>query len=343
MEDIAPKLFEKIKKDFLKILENIDSNAMNYIEAQSYAESVGSALAEALERNLSSSVLPDGRMYWNIADRVIRPLMEQDYELVSGVSTEVQRILNEAAGIGIKPQIAQLDADKIDGILNKISSAERYDDVAWVLNEPIKTFSRSIVDDTLKVNVEFQGKSGLHPKIIRKQESKCCKWCEGLAGTYNYPDVPKDVYRRHERCRCTVEYDPGTGKRQDVHTKQWKREQERDKIEIRKTVGLKEDTAEYTGLAGNILRNPSILNTYTPEKLKRELEGHGYEVKPLGKGNFKGISFENGGGFRINFGGDGILTYHPESRSHHKGEYYKISTGKGGTRRYDRHGQEKND
>jgi len=96
-------------------------------------------------------------------------------------------------------------------------------------------------------------------------------------------------------------------------------------------------------LAGNILRNPSILNTYTPEKLKRELEGHGYEVKPLGKGNFKGISFENGGGFRINFGGDGILTYHPESRSHHKGEYYKISTGKGGTRRYDRHGQEKND
>lgn len=342
MEDIAPKLFEKIKKDFLKILENIDSNAMNYIEAQSYAESVGSALAEALERNLSSSVLPDGRMYWNIADRVIRPLMEQDYELVSSVSAEVQRILNEAAGIGIKPQIAQLDADKIDGILNKISSAERYDDVAWVLNEPIKTFSRSIVDDTLKVNVEFQGKSGLHPKIIRKQESKCCKWCEGLAGTYNYPDVPKDVYRRHERCRCTVEY-AGTGKRQDVHTKQWKREQERDKIEIRKTVGLKEDTAEYTGLAGNILRNPSILNTYTPEKLKRELEGHGYEVKPLGKGNFKGISFENGGGFRINFGGDGILTYHPESRSHHKGEYYKISTGKGGTRRYDRHGQEKND
>ena len=174
MEDIAPKLFEKIKKDFLKILENIDSNAMNYIEAQSYAESVGSALAEALERNLSSSVLPDGRMYWNIADRVIRPLMEQDYELVSSVSAEVQRILNEAAGIGIKPQIAQLDADKIDGILNKISSAERYDDVAWVLNEPIKTFSRSIVDDTIKVNVEFQGKSGLHPKIIRKQESKCC-------------------------------------------------------------------------------------------------------------------------------------------------------------------------
>lgn len=27
-----------------------------------------------------------------------------------------------------------------------------------------------------------------------------------------YPDVPPDVYRRHERCRCTVLYDPADGK-----------------------------------------------------------------------------------------------------------------------------------
>lgn len=33
------------------------------------------------------------------------------------------------------------------------------------------------------------------------------------SGKTTYPDVAKDVYRRHENCRCTVEYDPGGAKR----------------------------------------------------------------------------------------------------------------------------------
>ena len=71
--------------------------------------------------------------------------------------------------------------------------------------------------------VNFQGRSGLTPKIFRKAERKCCDWCAQLAGEYDYPDVPDEVYQRHERCRCTVEYDPADGKRkrQNVHTKTW--------------------------------------------------------------------------------------------------------------------------
>ena len=44
---------------------------------------------------------------------------------------------------------------------------------------------------------------------------------------------------------------------------------------------------------------------------------------------------------KINFGGDGILQYHPTKKSHHGGAYYKISTGKGGTKRYELDGTEK--
>ena len=47
--------------------------------------------------------------------------------------------------------------------------------------------------------------------------------------------------RRHEYCRCTVEYAPGDGRRQNVHTKQWKTATERDKIEQRKLVGVGKD------------------------------------------------------------------------------------------------------
>lgn len=86
-----------------------------------------------------------------------------------------------------------------------------------------------------------------------------------------------------------------------------------------------------------------MLQAYTPQGLKRALENKGYEVKPMSNGNFKGVPFEEGGGYKINFGGDGILMYHPEGRSHHGGAYYKISTGKGGTRRYDTKGNEISD
>ncbi|MBS7209328.1 MAG: hypothetical protein KH034_02740 [Lachnospiraceae bacterium] len=83
-----------------------------------------------------------------------------------------------------------------------------------------------------------------------------------------------------------------------------------------------------------------MLRAYTPNGLYNSLKNSGYEIKPLKGKNYKDIPFEEGGGFRVHFGGDGILMYHPGERSHHGGEYYKISTGKGGTKRYDREGNE---
>ena len=86
-----------------------------------------------------------------------------------------------------------------------------------------------------------------------------------------------------------------------------------------------------------------MLQAYTPKRLKELFEKDGCDVKPLNRGSLKGKSFEEGGGFKVNFGGDGILQYHPEKKSHHNGAYYKISTGRGGTKRYDLKGNEKED
>ena len=80
--------------------------------AGEYAEEVGRALSEAFQSNLSGDTLPDGRMYWNLADRVIRPLQEEDHALVSEAARQVQQQLNEAAGIGIKAQSVPLDQDR---------------------------------------------------------------------------------------------------------------------------------------------------------------------------------------------------------------------------------------
>lgn len=90
-----------------------------------------------------------------------------------------------------------------------------------------------------------------------------------------------------------------------------------------------------------IVDNLKLFGSFdTPDNLKLALENVGFEVKPLGDGQLKGVPFEDGGGYRINFSDDGVIMYHPEEHSHHGGAYYKISTGRGGTRRYDRYGKE---
>lgn len=343
MEDIAPGLLETIRKSFAENIESskgiaalyakIKGGTAVYADAEEYARLVGEALSQAFGSNLSSSILPDGKMYYNIAERVIRPLMEEDHGIVADAAELVQASLNQKAGIGLAVQKAPINEDRIDVLIDKVSNADSFDDAAHFLGDPIVNFSQNVVDETLRRNVNFQGKAGRHPSIIRKAERKCCKWCSALAGEYEYPDVPDDVYRRHENCNCTVEYDPGDGSRQDVHTKQWTSSKDSDILEARKKVGLKRTIDD-------LVEHPKKLASQTPESVKEALEADGFETVPLARGSLKGIPFEEGGGYKILFEDGGLFQYHPEQGSHHEGAYYKIATGKGGRHRYDLEGNE---
>lgn len=279
MEDIAPQLLESIRREFSdKIAANpkiralykrIQGGKATYADAEDYAYLVGQALSQAFGNHLSSAVLPDGRMYYNIADRVLRPLLEEDHGIISDAAAKVQTALNKKAGIGLKSQTVAVNTDRIDGIVDKVSNAETFDDVAWVLDEPVKNFSMNVVDETLRANVDFQGKAGRTPKVIRTSERKCCDWCSQLSGVYEYP-VDREVYRRHERCRCKVEYDPGDGRRQDVYKKTWTTPEESAKLETRKQIGLsnpqkilskmEDEKAEYHRPGTQTVRNTELPN-----------------------------------------------------------------------------------
>lgn len=77
-----------------------------------------------------------------------------------------------------------------------------------------------------------------------------------------------------------------------------------------------------------------MLKEFTPEDIYKWLNNSKYDVKPLGRGSLKDRPFNDGGGFRVNYNGDGLFQYHP-SGFHHGGRgYYKISNGKQGTARY---------
>lgn len=233
VKDIAPKLLESILSDYsngiksnekIKVLMNI-STKTNYSDANSYSQQIGQALVDAYANNITVETLPDGKMYFNIADRTLNPTMKEAYEDISNFAVDVQSKLNEMAGINIKGTASELNQDRIDGIVNKMSESNNFEDVAWLLDEPIKNFCQSIVDDTVKKNIEFHHSLGLSPKITRKEAGNCCDWCKSVVGTFRYPnEVPNDIYKRHRFCRCEVSYDPANGakKKQDIWSKNWK-------------------------------------------------------------------------------------------------------------------------
>lgn len=229
MIDIAPELLAKLRKSFSekynknkkveKILSTIKDGKPTYSEINDLSIEVGDILAEVFREHLSADMLPDGRMYYNIAKRTVEPMMINNYDIVADNAVIVQEILNKQAGMGIKAQVPKLNQSRIDGIIDRLDEAELFDDIKWILDEPIKNFTQSIVDDVIESNAEFHEGLGLVPSVTRIVQNDCCDWCREVAGVYHYPNIPDDVYRRHRFCRCTVEYDPGDGKKKNA----WKK------------------------------------------------------------------------------------------------------------------------
>lgn len=221
-KDIVPGLLELIEKDFdektlssskiKKALQSLIDNKATYEEAHEFAIEVGEILSGVLNTHITVDTLPNGQMYFNIADRILNPTMQKNFDLITGYAIDVQTELNHAAGVMIKGQKPQLNQSRIDGIVERLSTAEEFEEIKWILDEPIKNFSQSIVDDAVRTNAEFQSRAGLGPKIIRRPDSNPCKWCRNLVGEYDYDEVSNqgnDVFRRHDYCRCVVEFEHG--------------------------------------------------------------------------------------------------------------------------------------
>ena len=237
MSDIAPELLEQVRRTFQTKRANdktlgslywaIQDGRADYETVNRYAIRLGELLAESMKLKISASDLPDGRFYQELAEELIAPLLTDNYELISTAAVTAQNAMNRAAGIGLKAVKPTINRNRVQGLVDKVSSYETYEKAAWVLDEPVVNFSQSVVDDAIRENVAAQAGAGLRPTVTRIAESGCCEWCSDLAGEYAYP-VDREVYRRHERCRCIVLFDPGKGKVQNVHSKVLYAEAERE-------------------------------------------------------------------------------------------------------------------
>lgn len=281
--DIIPELLEEIKKAFLsksresRILQDkllaLKNKKANYKDANEFAEELGEILADTFKENIKTENLPDGKMFYNIAQRIIDPNMHMTYDMVGDYSRDVQALLNQEAGISIAALKADINQDRIDKIVEKVSSYDSYDDGKWLLDEPMINFAQSIVDSTIKKNVDFHYNLGFKPKIVRREVGGCCKWCKDKAGVYDYEEVKdtgNDVFRRHRYCRCTVDYVPDKSRRQDVWSKQWNDSEKRDKIEERKAIAARSSSIEIT----KRVRNGELNIKLNREHFEKHHEGN---------------------------------------------------------------------
>lgn len=222
MEDIVPVLYEKIKKMFdglvssdeeIQAILNSEKKG-TFAELYPMSKRVGKYAAKSLSEHYTEELLPDEILYWNIMERTIIPIMKGVNKIDNQLAINVQKKLDEEQKIGIKPQETEFQEDRVYDVMNKVSTLTKDNKTdlkmtSKILNRALVNISNGDIDKFIQKNAEFRANAGMSAKIIRTSSGHCCEWCNEIAGTYNYPDVPKDVYRRHDNCDCKVEYECG--------------------------------------------------------------------------------------------------------------------------------------
>lgn len=218
-EQLQNALLSRLSSDeqLEKLAQKVNRPAATYADVAAYSERAGKICAEFAKQNLTARISAED------ADALIETVMKIGHKKVADAAYATQAIMNEQAGLGLASQRPRFHPSQSTNLAKHYRTEVRRkpaDEVKKDVSDSIELFCRKVVDDSVKANANFQARVGLNPLIRRKVAPGCCKWCTNLGGQWDYGHEPKDVYRRHKHCACLVEFFPGDGKRQNVHSKE---------------------------------------------------------------------------------------------------------------------------
>lgn len=235
------------------------------------------------------------------------------------------------------------------------------------LKNEIVTNALETSDQSMEKNASAAENAGLEVRVTRTYDDvglsggRECQWCKDRECTNVTLDEAYRIgaFQRHPGCGCEIEYTSAKGVTtvqtrsggKDSWVRRFDLERRREyntpkdsvtpgerviTSAIQRQIKSKEDI-----LVGTIIDNHEALSHISPVEMKTMLEMAGYDVKPLGKKSklYANVLFEDGGGFRVTFAGDGHLRYHPED-GYHKIAYWTVSKGKRSTHKYGLDGRE---
>lgn len=225
--DIVPDLLKDIEGQFNQSYSNnphikrlyaaIDKGNVSTEDMYTYANIVGKTLGQSFDNHFTDERLPDGMMYYNIAERTIPPQLRKNHDLITSFCDKAQMVMNTKAKIGLKNAEPKPDEEAYKNLVQYVSD-RRMEEVRKSFRDRVESLARIEVDNFVKENVDRHYKAGLHPKLIRRSDGmNPCKWCRELEGIYDYPHVPPNMYKRHNNCYCTIIYDPQDGSKKATY------------------------------------------------------------------------------------------------------------------------------
>ena len=200
--DIKNEILSAVNSDYRVgvLWSRLHEKGAGYKDAQAYAIRVGTVTGNVLKK-----YQPDDLSEWDLTS-LIPGTLGLNHNMVAAACREAQKNLNKKARIGTKPQTPDFDGNRAYGLVEAVKDRGK---IGPEFYDQVTNFDQNVVDEAIRENARFQSGAGLHPVIVRTAEANCCKWCDDLAGTYDYDEVRdtgNPVWCRHDNCRCLIEY-----------------------------------------------------------------------------------------------------------------------------------------
>lgn len=130
MQDVSQELYKKIREEFnskvnkdseiIKIRKKIEAETADLGNISLYARRLGELASEILIDCLDEDKLPNGILYWNIAERTILPLLKNVHEIVNEAAITVQKNIDTKSRIGINSIPAPFPEERAKALIQKI-------------------------------------------------------------------------------------------------------------------------------------------------------------------------------------------------------------------------------
>ena len=184
-----------------QLSKKIQNGSADFQDTFRYSEIVSNHIGRIMQENVGTITNPLGKQY------VCEALLKDHYKAINDVLGEVQVQIDEKLDIHLNPVKPPCPIERIVQVAHALEDPTVPQKVIERrAKAPVVNVSMSFHDDYIKENAKIRAKLGLKPTITR-YGSGCCKWCAEVAGRYRFGDQPKDVFRRHDNCKCTIIYD----------------------------------------------------------------------------------------------------------------------------------------
>lgn len=244
------------------------------------AAELNSLRARAFGRALSGKVLGIAQ---GEREGTCTALLREGCNDVDELAQAAQRTVLARQGLNLMPPTADFEEERASKIGHSLEDTTVPDEtIQRRARSATENMLNSQYDRNMKKGADTCASAGLKTYIVRDSGSGCCKWCDEVSGKFVYGTEPKDVYRRHDNCTCTVTYESGRG-RQNVWSKQyWSKEQELEYLRLRdemapKRLNAKQAQAlrEQVGGLTNFVSGGKISGGYYPEDINRAITQKG--------------------------------------------------------------------